>query len=241
MSETNGLKKDESIQDALNNERQMPSNVSDSGNEPKQNGNHSVNDRVECGDNTSIDKKEAEKSPENTQTNGDKSNEDVNLDLANPDSVLHMLETVDLTEEDTEGLLQEAYNMNRKLKEMLRRQEKEDAASGQPTQKSKPKPKTKPKRTPDSSTSSTNSSGSGSGSRIGSSFGSRKILPPISGEKETSVYAIKLKRSRTNIVDTRPPVSEAPPPPRSKSSKVSFRLLIELKISDKTYCCLSAC
>lgn len=147
-------------------------------------------------------------------------NPDMQLDLADPESVIRMLETVDLTDEDTEGLLQEAYNMNRKLKEMLRRQE---SGSSSHCSKSKPKNKPKQKITQDSSTSSTNSSEAGS--RVGSSFGARKILPPIMGEKETSVYAIKLKRSRTNIVDSKPTFIESSVL-RSKSTKPQTRKVL---------------
>ncbi|KAK3097839.1 hypothetical protein FSP39_013689 [Pinctada imbricata] len=46
-----------------------------------------------------------------------------NFNLADPDEITHMLETVDLTDEDTDVLLQEAYSINKKLKEILRRRE----------------------------------------------------------------------------------------------------------------------
>lgn len=144
-------------------------------------------------------------------------NHNIQLDLADPESVIHMLETVDLTEEDTEGLLQEAYNMNRKLKEMLRRQENGASPSIGSKSKSNGKAKSKPRQSQD-----TSSNSSESGSRVGSAFGARKILPPISQEKETSVYAIKLKRSRTNMADTKAVTSE-PAVPRSKSSKAIVR------------------
>ncbi|WAR00445.1 hypothetical protein MAR_024817 [Mya arenaria] len=101
------------------------------------------------------------------------------LDLSNPDSVIHMLENCDLTEEDTENLLQEAYSMNRKLKEMLRRQDADQSASGK-TKSQKPKPKNKPSQ-------GSSAASSSSGSRVGSSFGSRKILPPIPGETRDGV------------------------------------------------------
>ncbi|XP_052282755.1 uncharacterized protein LOC127879750 isoform X2 [Dreissena polymorpha] len=115
------------------------------------------------------------------------------IDLSDPDSVIEMLENVDLTEEDTELLLQEAYSMNRKLKEILRRQEA-GALSGskEPTKSQKSKSKGKMGTSQGSSTTS-----SSSGSRVNSSFGARSILPPITGE--TSVYAIKLKRSSTEV------------------------------------------
>ncbi|ESP00667.1 hypothetical protein LOTGIDRAFT_157954 [Lottia gigantea] len=47
-------------------------------------------------------------------------------DLADPDTLIEKLETVELTEEDTEELLHEAYKVNKKLKEILRRQEEEE-------------------------------------------------------------------------------------------------------------------
>jgi len=53
-------------------------------------------------------------------------NEMFTFDLTNPDEVMQLLETVDLTDEDTEVLLNEAYSVNRKLKEMLRQKESGD-------------------------------------------------------------------------------------------------------------------
>jgi hypothetical protein len=147
------------------------------------------------------------------------------LDLTDPNSVINMLENVDLTEEDTEDLLQEAYKMNRKLKEMLRRQDDESSDS-------KPKLKSRSKSNIESRPGNGKASASGSavssnhGSRNGSSFGIRKVLPPITGEKDTSVYAIKLRRSKTSVQDTKPVMSD-PAVPRSKStSKTAIRKVI---------------
>lgn len=233
MTDSSETRKDEGIHEVLAkaNERAQPVNSSE--NEvDEQNGHENAKpqDLVESGDNKVIESSQTEELSRMSSkdvTNGDisQSNADLKLDLTDPESVIQMLETVDLTEEDTEGLLQEAYNMNRKLKEMLRRQEMEALASGATGSKSKPKAKLKPKQAHDSSTSSTNSSEPGS--RGGSAFGARKILPPISGEKEKSVYAIKLKRSRTNIVDTRATVSEAAVP-RSMSTKPEPRKVFHI-------------
>ncbi|XP_033750177.1 uncharacterized protein LOC117334592 isoform X2 [Pecten maximus] len=52
-----------------------------------------------------------------------KPNEMFKFNLTDPDEVLRMLETVDLSEEDTDVLLQEAYNVNRKLRMMLQKKE----------------------------------------------------------------------------------------------------------------------
>ena len=46
-----------------------------------------------------------------------------NFNLANPEEVTKLLESVELTDEDTDVLLQEAYSINMKLKEILRRRE----------------------------------------------------------------------------------------------------------------------
>lgn len=144
------------------------------------------------------------------------------LDLTDPESVIQMLENVDLTEEDTEDLLQEAYNMNRKLKEMLRRQEMESGTS-------KPKLKSRSKSNVEShlfngqGSSSSTASSSSTNSRNGSSFGIRKVLPPINhGERETSVYAIKLRRSKTNVPDMKSTAVESSVL-RTRSSKPAVR------------------
>lgn len=141
------------------------------------------------------------------------------LDLADPDSVIHMLENVDLTEEDTENLLQEAYNMNRKLKEMLRHQELDSKSS-----KPKLKSKLKSSKISMGGNSHNSASSSGDNSRIGSSFAIRKVLPPIhAGENETSVYAIKLRRSKTSITEVGPTLSDtAMMRSRSSTKKVIY-------------------
>ncbi|XP_021345890.1 uncharacterized protein LOC110445549 isoform X2 [Mizuhopecten yessoensis] len=54
-----------------------------------------------------------------------KPNEMFQFDLTNPDEVMRMLETVDLSEEDTDVLLEEAYNVNKKLKMMLQKKGEE--------------------------------------------------------------------------------------------------------------------
>jgi hypothetical protein len=60
---------------------------------------------------------------ESARSNGLPPNQLFNFNLANPEEVMTMLETVDLTDEDTDVLLQEAYNINKKLKEVLRRRD----------------------------------------------------------------------------------------------------------------------
>lgn len=146
------------------------------------------------------------------------------LDLTDPNSVIQMLENVDLTEEDTEDLLQEAYSMNRKLKEMLRRQEMESSSP-------KPKLKSRSKSNADSyfsnghGSSPGSASSAGTNSRNGSSFGIKKVLPPIShGEKETSVYTIKLRRAKTNIPEMKTTSNASVL--RTKSSTQSIRKVL---------------
>ena len=131
------------------------------------------------------------------------------IDMSDPDRVLQMLETVDLSEEDTELLLQEAYKMNRKLKEMLRHQESTSCPPDIQRQKMK-----RDKISP---------APSHSGSRSESAtFSASKPLPPIFCEKQTSnIYTMKLRRSRTNI-----PITNNQPTTvteRAKSSKVPSR------------------
>ncbi|XP_048738026.1 uncharacterized protein LOC125652707 isoform X2 [Ostrea edulis] len=60
---------------------------------------------------------------ESARSNGLPPNQLYNFNLANPEEVMTMLETVNLTDEDTDVLLQEAYNINKKLKEVLRRRD----------------------------------------------------------------------------------------------------------------------
>jgi len=151
-----------------------------------------------------------------SRTEAENETGDGQFDPSDPDSVIHMLETCDLTEEDTETLLQEAYSMNRKLKEMLRRQEDEEQAEKANTTKNqKPKPKTKSSQNGSAASSSPNS-------RVNSSFGSRKILPPISGE--ANVYALKLKRSSTQVPESKLIVVDAP---RSRSTKPASSKVIK--------------
>ncbi len=40
----------------------------------------------------------------------------VEIDLMNPEDLLHKMEMLQLTEEETEDLLKQAYSINRKLK-----------------------------------------------------------------------------------------------------------------------------
>lgn len=133
------------------------------------------------------------------------------IDLADPDRVLQMLETVDLSEEDTEFLLQEAYKMNRKLKDMLKHQE---SSNQQPGSQSCPpdiqRQKLKLRKDKGSS-----ASPSHAGPRAESgTFSANKPLPPISS---SDIYAVKLRRSQTNIpiTNSRPTATVE----RSKSSK----------------------
>lgn len=52
-----------------------------------------------------------------------KPNEMFQFNLTDPDEILRMLENVELSEEDTDALLQEAYNVNKKLRMMLQKKE----------------------------------------------------------------------------------------------------------------------
>ncbi|XP_060083116.1 uncharacterized protein LOC132562392 [Ylistrum balloti] len=54
-----------------------------------------------------------------------KPNEMFQFDLTNPDEVMRMLESVELSEEDTDVLLQEAYNVNRKLRMILQKKDQD--------------------------------------------------------------------------------------------------------------------
>ncbi|KAL4227478.1 hypothetical protein ACF0H5_012922 [Mactra antiquata] len=211
MAESGGMMRDEGISDVLS------KNGSDGSRKPEPSVDievieyhDGVNNKSEHSDGHNKDKSnDAHPHPERSQSPGKE------LDLADPDSVIHMLETCDLTEEDTEDLLQEAYNMNRKLKEMLRRKEME----GDPS-----KSKTKsPNKSKGGASTNGKAPGSEGSSRQGSSFGIRKVLPPIhqAGGKETSVYAIQMKRSKTSIQQPKSHYGDAVP--RSKSSKDEVR------------------
>ncbi|XP_045189911.2 uncharacterized protein LOC123547131 [Mercenaria mercenaria] len=145
------------------------------------------------------------------------------LDLTDPKSVIDMLENVDLTEEDTEDLLQEAYKMNRKLKEMLRRQD-EQASDSKPKLKSKSKSFVESRSVNGQGSMTSSATSSRDNSRMGSSFGIRKVLPPINaGERETSVYAVKLRRSKTNVQETKPVLSDSAILRSKSSTKPTIR------------------
>ncbi|XP_046350735.1 uncharacterized protein LOC124131493 [Haliotis rufescens] len=66
---------------------------------------------------------EREKKPAKTDATTDDEKKEATFSLTDPEALLEQLESVELTEEDTEELLHEAYKVNMKLKEMLRRQE----------------------------------------------------------------------------------------------------------------------
>ncbi|KAL5004987.1 hypothetical protein ScPMuIL_018443 [Solemya velum] len=139
------------------------------------------------------------------------------LDLADPETLIHMLNNVNLTEDDTEELLQEAYNVNRKLKEILRRQEVGGSA---------------------------NASRSEISELLGTHPGLKRnhtilnqssVLPPIGPARlPTSIYDIKRTRStlsRSSVASTSAPnkktasksTSHIPTKSRSSSSKASHK------------------
>lgn len=80
---------------------------------------------TECSVNSNATEKTLEElaAQESARSNGLPPSHLYNFNLANPEEITSMLETIDLTDEDTDVLLQEAYNINRKLKEILRRRE----------------------------------------------------------------------------------------------------------------------
>lgn len=80
---------------------------------------------TECSVNSNATEKTLEElaAQESARSNGLPPSHLYNFNLANPEEITSMLENVDLTDEDTDVLLQEAYNINRKLKEILRRRE----------------------------------------------------------------------------------------------------------------------
>ncbi|KAK7496000.1 hypothetical protein BaRGS_00012701 [Batillaria attramentaria] len=53
----------------------------------------------------------------------------VEFNLSDPDQLLRQLESVDLTEEESDKLLNEAYKVNKKLREMLQQQEAQAKAA----------------------------------------------------------------------------------------------------------------
>ena len=133
------------------------------------------------------------------------------IDLSDPDKVLQLLETVDLSEEDTELLLQEAYKMNRKLKEILRHQETTSCPPDIQRQKTK-------SRLNKQKQSTASPSHSGSRSESGTFSAAKKPLPPI---HTSDIYTLKLKRSHTNIpVVTRQSTTVVE---RSKTAKMPAR------------------
>lgn len=135
-------------------------------------------------------------------------NELFNFDLTDPDEVVNMLENVDLSEEDTEVLLQEAYNVNMKLKEILRRKEKGENIDPATLKRSNivvvPGASKKD---------SVPNSRSNSAKQRGGQFSKAQPLPPISNGPSpnlripSAVYSAKLQR----------PV----PPPSGASSNAS--------------------
>ncbi|KAL3866118.1 hypothetical protein ACJMK2_043450 [Sinanodonta woodiana] len=158
------------------------------------------------------------------------------FDLTDPEQLLKMLETVELSEEDTDVLLQEAYKVNKKLKECLRRQEIDEHVHHH-----------HPPRKPSGKSSSSNASSksrdsSASSAKSKSSFSRASVLPPISVARQQVVidlYTEKLGRSHSVVTSdtyekikparrakTRPPEEEKESttakarPPRTKTTDV---------------------
>ncbi|XP_052098565.1 uncharacterized protein LOC127733259 isoform X2 [Mytilus californianus] len=127
-------------------------------------------------------------------------NELFNFDLTNPDDVMKMLENVNLSDEDTDVLLQEAYNVNMKLKEILRRQEQ---AGGKMNQADIAKLKGSNTVVVPGPGKKGSSSNSRAGSAKRSQFAKAEPLPPISNGPTPSsnmripsaVYSAKLHRA----------------------------------------------
>lgn len=53
----------------------------------------------------------------------------VEFNLSDPEQLMRQLESVDLTEEESDRLLNEAYKVNKRLREMLRQQEAREKAA----------------------------------------------------------------------------------------------------------------
>lgn len=156
-----------------------------------------------------------------------KEESELDIDLADPERVLQMLETVDLSEEDTEILLQEAYKMNRQLKEILKHQESSSCPPDIQRQKTKSRLRERQSAIVPSHSESRSDS---------RTFSASRPLPPIS--QTTDIYTLKLKRSQTNIPVTNRHSSTNVE--RSKSSKgptrnVSTLLMSPICVSNGQY------
>ncbi|XP_071103773.1 uncharacterized protein [Haliotis cracherodii] len=92
------------------------------GNEDKDSENSSESEEYDRNTNQRVHEREKKK-PAKTDATTDDEKKEATFSLTDPDALLEQLESVELTEEDTEELLHEAYKVNMKLKEMLRRQE----------------------------------------------------------------------------------------------------------------------
>lgn len=64
-----------------------------------------------------------------SQAERDGAEQTIEFNLSDPDQLSKQLEAADLTEEESDKLLNEAYKVNKKLKEMLRQQEARAKAS----------------------------------------------------------------------------------------------------------------
>ncbi|KAK3578290.1 hypothetical protein CHS0354_010494 [Potamilus streckersoni] len=148
------------------------------------------------------------------------------FDLTDPEQLLKMLETVELSEEDTDVLLQEAYKVNKKLKECLRRQEMDEHVHDHHHPPRKPSGK-----------SFFTASSSASSAKSKSPFSRASVLPPISVARQqviNDLYTEKLGRSQSVITSdtyekikparrakTRPPEEKeinTAKPPRTKTA-----------------------
>lgn len=155
-------------------------------------------------------------------------NEMFSFDLTDPEDLVNMMENVDLTEEDTDVLLDEAYKVNETLKRILKKQ----AEGGNPVT-AKEMEAIKNARVMVPGTSSRNGSRIGSANKQSpaaareSNFAAKNPLPPISdprippsnyGARDSSaaIYSAKVRRPA-------PPASAAMPTRNALSSQAPGR------------------
>ncbi|CAH1253370.1 Hypp1162 [Branchiostoma lanceolatum] len=92
------------------------------------------------------------------------------IDLTDPASVMTLLESTELTEDEMEFLLEEAIRVNKNLKEQLSKEEEDPGAGGEGGRSTSDG---------DSDFSSRGSSATSQSSGSSSAFGTYSVLPPI--------------------------------------------------------------
>lgn len=170
---------------------------------------------TECSVNSNATEKTLEEltEAETARSNGLPPSHLYNFNLADPEEITSMLENVDLTDEDTDVLLQEAYSINRKLKEILRRREEGHVLNAADQAILNQMVVVVPGSTKDGRAATAEETQQPAG---GLDIPKKEPLPPIKTDSEqnprvaSAIYSAKLNRRNTNVPSSSRPGMRKP-------------------------------